>query len=823
MINGISLDKINLSFVDIDGLYIKLDKKFILNAKKIKIKKQIKSLDSKNELLKLIKSINLIKSIFQEIDIDRIIFKDEEINFLYKDDIFFIDSKFLNIFANIEPTSSGFYAKIDYMEVKDLELRLKGIVKADLVKEKADYYGTYDTFNMAGDLKLTLENGLIKYYVNTADEVDSIAPFMVNLERKVDIEQEVASWIYRYIIAKKYKLEYLYGEYNYKTGNFFPDKMRGLAKAKDVKVKFHKDVEPVFIKDLDITLKKNRLSFKLKNPIYKNIKILDSDIYIYNLLTEGAGIVVSLRTEAMFDEKIHQILNAYDINVPIDQTEGVCDAVVVLNMPFDPFKVDAKGYFRAKRAKFNLAGLPVATENVEVSMHNDIVKIIDTNIQYEDIFNVNTTGEFNTNKRIYKGDADIKSLSVGLGENKLLDTNFTKTDVNINFSEKNSTVRLGSLGAYIDFSPRVNTIKIDNFSSLYEYSPFLKKMGFKSGNALIKTEDFEKYEANAKIYDIPQFLKLNNSFVRDLDLDVVYKDDTVDIASKDGRISGYVNKDVNIYFKDYDFAKDKIRQTKSGSFGKKININAKNSSILFEDKRIIRTDEFNIELGDNYMDFKSIYRKNKLFYKESNGKSTISTQDIDADYINDMGGVNAFKGGSFDFSAKGENDILKGDLKFKKTIIKDLALYNNVLAFINTVPSLVVFQNPAFSSSGYKVKNGTVSFVMRDDVLIIKKIDIKGYSADIKGSGYIDLHSDTINIDITLTTLKNVSTVLRHIPFAGYLFLGEDGKISTNIKITGSAIKPTIKSRVTADAATAPLEIIKRTLMLPFNPFVGDE
>jgi len=155
----------------------------------------------------------------------------------------------------------------------------------------------------------------------------------------------------------------------------------------------------------------------------------------------------------------------------------------------------------------------------------------------------------------------------------------------------------------------------------------------------------------------------------------------------------------------------------------------------------------------------------------------------------------------------------------KDTVLKDFSLFNNIMATINTIPSLVFLEDPNFNEQGYLVKKGILKFKKNGNILSFKQIKLHGVSADIAGFGYINLEDRNISMDLQIKTLKEISKLIKNIPLIGYIVLGDDKSISTNVRVSGSADNPKIETQILQDTLMSPLNIIKRTIQSPLKLF----
>jgi hypothetical protein len=136
------------------------------------------------------------------------------------------------------------------------------------------------------------------------------------------------------------------------------------------------------------------------------------------------------------------------------------------------------------------------------------------------------------------------------------------------------------------------------------------------------------------------------------------------------------------------------------------------------------------------------------------------------------------------------------------------------LAFINTVPSLATFSLPSYSTKGLRIDNAYMKFHSKKDIFHISDIYIGSKEMKIFGKGEASVKYN--NIDLALTLKTDLASKVSKIPVVGYILF--DGKsISTTLKITGKLTDPKVKTMIARDIAIAPLNIIMRTLTLPYK------
>jgi hypothetical protein len=250
------------------------------------------------------------------------------------------------------------------------------------------------------------------------------------------------------------------------------------------------------------------------------------------------------------------------------------------------------------------------------------------------------------------------------------------------------------------------------------------------------------------------------------------------------------------------------------------NLFIKNNKLLFGLlKATIREDKTQLTIQHKDATIKAQIEDDKI---QVVGKS------MDDEYINTLFDTKTFSGGVFNLNAQGTKEYLSGTINVKDTKIEDFLLLNNIISFVNSLPMLSA--NPlfiiptvvtnGFSVSGYDIKWGELFFGISDKKLIINHLSLFSDTADIKGEGVIDLDTKKIDIKLSVSILKNFTSILEHIPLVNYLLLGKDGTINISMTVKGTIDNPKFDTTETfGDALKTPINILERTFKLPFEGF----
>ncbi len=178
-----------------------------------------------------------------------------------------------------------------------------------------------------------------------------------------------------------------------------------------------------------------------------------------------------------------------------------------------------------------------------------------------------------------------------------------------------------------------------------------------------------------------------------------------------------------------------------------------------------------------------------------------------------------FKNGALDFNIVGKLEDYKGIFEIRDTTVLDYKVLNNILAFIDTIPSLITFSLPKYSKDGLAIHKAYTSFHFKDHIFNFDNIYLDSDQFDIFGIGKASYTYDFIDLALQLKT--NFANKASKVPVAGYILF--DGKtLSTTLKVQGSLPNPEVSTMLAKEIMIAPINIIKRTLFVSTFIFGSD-
>lgn len=423
-------------------------------------------------------------------------------------------------------------------------------------------------------------------------------------------------------------------------------------------------------------------------------------------------------------------------------------------------------------------------------------------------------------------------------------------DVNLDFSNPNSIeISIPDISISGNIQNNLYLFKVGDISKLYPYSPLLKYVNITNGSVDIKTSDFKNIDFNLQLWnlDVPLYEK-DGKKISEISLLGKISPDIITANSSDNQIALILKgvqtkvKLKNIDFNLNEFLKSKIPaieemlaedpkdpdltypQIEQETFFIRekrkyerthniepsiINLESDNSMITFKEYQI-PLDSVNLRVQDGRLAVDATYKNGVANLDFVHKNIFIRANNFSGDFLNNAFKINMIEGGLFTLFGAYKNETFNGKLKVQNTVFKNFAVLQNIVNLIDAVPSLIVFKNPNLVTKGYEIQKGSITFAVNKKYIGFENINLIGTSIDVDGNGIIESDTDEINMNLKISTIKNLSNILNKIPIFGYLILGNEGKISTNVIVNGTLKDPKTQVSLAEDAIKAPFNILRR-------------
>ncbi len=835
--HGIAISQLDVGFAKLEGFYLKLNKGLVLRIKNLEITQnntqnlEQNSTDLRTQsekILEFSKKISLINSFFEEIDVQNLKIKGESLKLKYKSDVFYADTRFFRLNSQITPSANGLNFDPIELELNDFNLTLHGTARANFRADTYDFNGTFASHEIAGELDVHNIGSELNIEINRASAL-SLKNFMNELGALTGLNPLANEWIYGKAVAQNYYIENLHAKVDLKDPRPIAENVSATAYAQDLTIKFQPQIEAVTVKDANITLKNDYLSFTLNEPKFKGKSLEGSGVRIGGLFEEKPIVYLDLRTKESLGKDLIAILQSYGIDEPVYPLSGGIDARVLIDVDVEKESAKVDANVTLKDADLMISKAKFHSKAARVHITEKKIDIKDANLQNE-IFNATASGSIDIATRKAKFNGIIHSFNLSPNGKEILKFGDARDNMSLDFSGKAPVLSSQFLGAKMSFGERIE-ISSPDISGILPFSKTLKNAGISGGDLKILTSDFTNLDISSSnlIFDFG-LLNKDGSHYKNDSFALRVRGGDLDGSSGSGKISLKINKSGNfVALKDVDVAINTSVQTSEFNSGTKerspINFSGQNSAIVLSDlNKTLKFTHFNGVLDGKNMNLNASFKRGdvKLIFKKS--LLQIFAQNISGEALNQFLGSQSFDGGVFTLKASGiDPRNYRGEINVQNTYLKDYIIYQRLLSFINSVPSLLTFKTPDFNDRGFSVQKGKIYFRRSGDKIYINAMNFTGSSADIAGNGEVDMKSGALNIDLELKYLKDASSIISKIPLLNHIILGENNTISTIIEIRGTTKKPTYSTGVATDVLKTPYNLIKNTLMLPFVIFGDNE
>jgi hypothetical protein len=873
LINGLNINNIDYKNIHINKLYIKIDKKLIINANNIKISTKNDNIKTNySEINNIIKNNFLYLNYFQKISIKNIQINNTKINFLsFFDNKLEVDTNLAYLKASFIPKHTKIAFLIHKITYKPMNITLeniKGYEKANLFK--LDLFAKYKYKQNTLSLNLNIDKyPTYKLIINNLNDklIKKFIP-IVNLYKNLTLNS-------KYIIIKGNKnkinfyidnanLKYpdynlsshilnLNGKYNIRNNNFnltSNDLLLNIAKnslkSNNIIIKRNKNNlnfeitnSTINYQDYNLSviipnlngkynIKNNKLQLNTKKLLLTQNDIKkQNEMFINNLnLIFNKKLFINFHTNEILNQNIINLLKKFNINIPIYQKTGKDNIFVNLTYNFINKKIDT--YIKAKilNSKLMITNNNYLTiKNANLELNNSMITLKNSNLNYKksiiDLDYYIKKGIINLDKNFIKTDGKIESLDIeNIG--KIKDFNESAY-----IDLKKISIYLKNLQTNIFIDNKTN-ININKLSIFYPYITYLKEYSILNGNVKINIDDTIYIKTNIKKTN-QQIIGKNLIPLKTLNLTTIINDNNITIKNENFRVN-IVNKNpikIDAGFKKIDinitkFVNEALENNKTKSKQEYI-FDAKglNSNIIYKTHQLY-SHKLSIHYDNKFINIQSLENDRNITLIEKNNTIKIYGFNIREKDLKKLLNINFIKNSKVNFFAleTNQSSAIHGFIQINRGYIKELKSFNNIIAFINLIPSLVTFNGPGFSDKGFKIRDGHINYIYNKGILYIKNGDIKGDNLKFKFQGYIDLINKTIKMNVDATIIVKL---IKDIPIVNYIILGKDGGITIKLSVSGNLDNPKVSKNLTKGIIKAPFDIIKRTLITPFRIFIKNK
>lgn len=475
-----------------------------------------------------------------------------------------------------------------------------------------------------------------------------------------------------------------------------------------------------------------------------------------------------------------------------------------------------------KVSDWSLNQMPVSLYPSEFNYWNNIFSIASGRISYGEFFDSNVSGQFNHLSK--QGTYILDNLSIKHSFLGLVLSPSDTVSVKVDAGQDNLLITIPELDMAITTGEdRSWSVKFANLASIHKYSPLMQRYELDAGQLqIVSNNGGESYQFSA---DIPYRYRF---LVKDsITMDQYHVVGRV----SGGRMSATINDDVQIVYDDellitsrdicYDLAgimefikifpeSDVNDKEQTGITCK---IKAYDSSFILTPDRQALADQIDFEYGDNKIKVQLEHGPGSIVIDIEGKDFTLVGDDLNDVFMDALIPGSDFHSGTMSMAAKGSFDDCSALFKIEDTIVTDFTTLNNILALINTIPALITFNLPSYSTDGLPVDSIVAGMKIKDGVATFDSLDLESPELSMIGNGWIDFRQEKVEMDLNLITRAKRN--INKIPLIGYILAGKEKRPSITVKVSGDLFNPDVEKSVFKEVVIQPFSMVYRTLALP--------
>jgi AsmA-like C-terminal region/Protein of unknown function len=483
-------------------------------------------------------------------------------------------------------------------------------------------------------------------------------------------------------------------------------------------------------------------------------------------------------------------------------------------------------------SSWSIHQLPLLVSSFSASLKDDKVTFDRTETVLGDFLKGNFTGEYHLDTK--KGAIRLSNM-IPLSPN-MVPLVEPKESINFSLNASGDEINLDSEALKTHFStiPQGWKVSLDDISLLSRRSPLLRRYDIDNGTMnLFYTGESSRYTFNGEINYPYALMVINDEPTSRYRFSGAYQDGQSSIRINDRLILTHTPEAITLRANNAGINMPQLAKFLSGHPQEKdtridasaaslpIRIYATHTYLYLMKGREIVADTLNATLNDNDLDASLHYMQGSATLKMRNGLFYIDGHEFNDKFMEHLFMFSDFSGGKFSFQAKGDSESFEGIMRIENTILKEYKVLNNVLAFVNTVPSLATFSLPNYNTQGLPVKEGYAHFAYDKGIINVDNLTLNSPEIKIFGEGHANIKNETLFATLTLKT--DLGSKLSKVPVVGYILLGDDGSLSTTLTVTGKLDNPIVETAFAKEIVTAPFNILKRTLIYPFLWMLNDD
>ena len=485
-------------------------------------------------------------------------------------------------------------------------------------------------------------------------------------------------------------------------------------------------------------------------------------------------------------------------------------------------------------SQWKINGIATTVYPSKFKYTGQLFSITDSRIRYGDFFDSKIAGHYNRSSQdglILLEDLVVKDRHVGhlIGATKTIPVEVSKNNNKLLFNVPELDLKITS-GENKQWSATFYDL-----ATIYPRSEVLQQYKIEKGRLTVSSQNGKRpYDIRAEVpYRYPVLIKDNkpihqlhivgevtdqgfSAIVND-QVKLQYKDDLTITSDT----IGYNIPAIIQFFREQPSSTESdhgSRTNNNGTIGegeKKLHISleATDSYLFFKADRKALADHITLEYDGSRSEIELLHKQGNINLEIEGDQFTLTGEGLGDTFMGALIQGSEFDKGTMTLAAKGSFTESSALIKIENSTLKSLNPLNNILAFLDTIPALITFSLPDYSTKGLYLNSAVLGLKIQDNIANVEHLAVQSPVLSMTGVGWIDIPRNMINMDLNLITMAK--TNISKIPLLGYILTGKEKRPSITLQVSGDLQNPDVKNTVFRDVATLPFSLLYRTLTLP--------
>ena len=393
---GITIPLIILPNFKAEQLYIKLDKKLILEAKELHVTLSNDKI-STTPLIKTPKVtpiIEFVRKNFSKVAIDKLVFGKNIVTFSYTDNPKQRSDNSMSFKGNdvdalvfFEVHDTYVTTKIGHFIHTPTKITISGAMVYDFETELSSSKIKLAFSDCAKVDMYIKENTQRLAFTAESNSFVDIRPIV----KLFGLQHSITKWIVDYNSALSFKLVEAKGIHEYNNNKLLLETLFLAAKERDVSYTFNETLSPVTAKEVDISFTKGILDIKPKHAFY-NEHLIDGGGVKIDFNHEHVLLDVDLDLHTRASQDVIDIVKAYEIPLPLVQKTGKAKGHIALHVDLRTEEAYAKAQFFVKDSQIELDGYPYHIKHASIRLNKSFLSVDSGEVSYKDIIKAEVNG-----------------------------------------------------------------------------------------------------------------------------------------------------------------------------------------------------------------------------------------------------------------------------------------------------------------------------------------------------------------------------------------------------------------------------------------------